>query len=918
MVASGGCCANCAHAERNNRVIAERFRAYYHMLPYKKMPKIMTRYLAMVVTQQLNLFPVKGGISEYYSPHVILGGAPLDYKKHCQIAFGASVQACNQNDPTNTNAPRMIDAIYLRPLQNAQGGHELMDLNSGRYITRHFVTEIPVTQNVINAVEKLAELQNVKSLKFKNRHGVIFHPADWIAGVEYVDHDNNDNEDEADDEEYEYDEDQDTNIPEDDVDDEEYYDHVDQSEVDELLAEHGSNPIVVETVDEDEDDDDEYEQANEGDEEADDGDTEPTGSMTDNDGNDSQATSARRSTRATAPPKILNPATGKSYVQAKKKVNFAVDETEKLEYCHNLIAQVHPNPNEDYEYHDNEAMVFARCMTELHEKISVEGQCYVQQYLLNKGLKEFGDRGAAASSKEMDQLHKRNCFTPISIKDMNPSERKKAQEALMFLSEKRDGTIKGRMVYNGKPTRQWLSREDSASPTASLESIMITAVIDAKEGRDVMTADVPNAFIQTHMPPPEEGEDRVIMKITGVLVDMLVQLSPDTYGPYVVYEKGRKVLYVQVLRAIYGMLQASLLWYNKFRGDLEAEDFEFNPYDPCVANKNTQGSQHTVRFHVDDLMSSHMNPKVNSKFLKWLNSKYGSHGDVKATRGKKHDFLGMNFDFSTKGKVRIDMKSYVADMIDSLSEKITGTEKTAAAEDLFAEGNSEKLNKDRAEEFHTTVAKGLFVCKRARPDIQPTIAVLCTRVKAPNESDWDKLIRLLKFLNGTREDVLTLSADDLGVIKWYVDSAFAVHPDFKSHTGATMTYGTGAVQSLSRKQKLNTRSSTESELVGADDGSVLILWTKLFIEAQGYKIKENILYQDNKSTILLIDNGKRSSSKRTRALNIRYFFLTDQVEKGNLVIKYCPTGSMIADFQTKPLQGAKFDQFRSAIMGFDK
>ena len=196
--------------------------------------------------------------------------------------------------------------------------------------------------------------------------------------------------------------------------------------------------------------------------------------------------------------------------------------------------------------------------------------------------------------------------------------------------------------------------------------------------------------------------------------------------------------------------------------------------------------------------------------------------------------------------------------------------------------------------------------------------MLCTRVKAPNKSDWDKLIRLLKFLNGTRDDALTLSADDLGVIKWYVDAAFAVHPDFKSHTGASMTFGRGAVQSLSRKQKLNTKSSTESELVGADDGSVLILWTKLFMEAQGYMIRKNILYQDNKSTILLINNGKRSSGKRTRALNIRYFFLTDQVEKGNLTIQYCPTGSMIADFQSKPLQGAKFDQFRSDIMGFDK
>ena len=130
-----------------------------------------------------------------------------------------------------------------------------------------------------------------------------------------------------------------------------------------------------------------------------------------------------------------------------------------------------------------------------------------------------------------------------------------------------------------------------------------------------------------------------------------------------------------------------------------------------------------------------------------------------------------------------------------------------------------------------------------------------------------------------------------------------------------MTLGRGAIQSLSRKQKLNTRSSTEGELVGADDASTLILWTKLFMEAQGYTIDKNILYQDNKSTILLEENGKRSSSKRTRALNIRYFFLTDQIEKGNLNIVYCPTGEMIADFMSKPLQGKLFEKFRDEILG---
>jgi hypothetical protein len=157
------------------------------------------------------------------------------------------------------------------------------------------------------------------------------------------------------------------------------------------------------------------------------------------------------------------------------------------------------------------------------------------------------------------------------------------------------------------------------------------------------------------------------------------------------------------------------------------------------------------------------------------------------------------------------------------------------------------------------VAKALFLCKRAGPDIQPTIAVLCMRVKGPNEADWAKLVRLLKDLNGTKELTLTLSADNLHRIEWYVDASFAVHPDYKSHTGATMSYvdGDGAVQSISRKQKLNTKSSTESELVGVDDISVMILWTKLFLEEQGYEINSTILYQDNKTAILLETNGKK-------------------------------------------------------------
>ena len=315
-----------------------------------------------------------------------------------------------------------------------------------------------------------------------------------------------------------------------------------------------------------------------------------------------------------------------------------------------------------------------------------------------------------------------------------------------------------------------------------------------------------------------------------------------------------------------------------------------------------------------------MDPKVNDDFLEFLNRKYGSVGKVKATRGEVHDYLGMTLDFSDVGEVKIDMRKYVNTMIEEFQEfqPLTKTAVTPAAADLFDVGAGEELDREQRELFHRLVAKGLFLCKRSRPDIHLVITVLATRVRAPTTSDWNKLVRLMRYLLGTREMVLTLSADNLHTIKWYVDASFAVHPDFRSHTGAVMKMGKhGAVISMSAKQKLNTRSSCEAELVGADDAATKILWTKLFLEAQGYSVKKNILYQDNKSTILLLENGKRSSGKRTRALNIRYFFLTDQREKGNLDVEYCPTGDMLGDYFTKPKQGQDFKRLRLAIIGGD-
>jgi hypothetical protein len=221
---------------------------------------------------------------------------------------------------------------------------------------------------------------------------------------------------------------------------------------------------------------------------------------------------------------------------------------------------------------------------------------------------------------------------------------------------------------------------------------------------------------------------------------------------------------------------------------------------------------------------------------------------------------------------------------------------TAAPEDLFKiNEDSMKLNSDMATAFHNIVAKVLYMVKRARPDASVPIAFLTTRVRSPDINDWRKLEHLMEYLRSTVDMPLILGAKAGGILNWYVDASFAVHSNMIGHTGGGLTMGRGYPIVSSTKQKLNTRSSTESKLVGVDDMMPLILWTRYFLKAQSYKVSDNVIFQENKSTMLLERNGKASSSKPTKHINVRYFFITDWISKGEVRVEWCPTKDMVAE-----------------------
>jgi len=419
------------------------------------------------------------------------------------------------------------------------------------------------------------------------------------------------------------------------------------------------------------------------------------------------------------------------------------------------------------------------------------------QYQMEAGIKQFGEQGKIAVTKELDQFNKYKVFELKHAYDLSKEDRKKALSSLIFLEEKKNRTIKARSCANGSVQREHVAKEEAAAPTVGLDLLFITSTIDAKESRKVVTINIPGAFLHA------DNEDYVIMKMVGTLVKLMVKMNPKMYRQYVTVEKGKSVLYLRLQKALYGMMKSALLFYRKLVSELQEMGFTINPYNPCVANKTVNGTQMTIRWHVDDLMISHVSQDKIMRVLQGIKDIYGEN--LAETVGTVHDYLGMTFDYSFAKEVRVNMWDYLRNVIKEFPEEITGTCVMPASDNLFkVRKDGRKLSEELADAFHHTVYQLLFAANRARRDIQTAVLFLTTQVKAPDEDDWGKLVRVLKYINGTRYMMLILSAYEMNfTVHWYMDGLHQIHEDCRGQVGCLMMMGKGAAISSSNIMKCN-------------------------------------------------------------------------------------------------------------------
>ena len=881
--------------ERHIRTIKERTRSMYNMLPFKKMPQRLTIEMVSASTFWWNSFPPEGGVSDTMSPRAIVTGQEVDYMKHCQLEFGTYVQTHEHSD--NTMQSRTTGAIAMRPTGNEQGGYYFFSLSTGRRLNRNRWTVLPMPNEVIDRVHHFARSVQ-QGLTFADRGGL---PDDGDPfdsdGESYHSDDDTD-----DDESLHYDDDDDPH-DDNDIQHDRRVATVPFAGVNNQQNDNGDgdgeyqpnennngngNEESDSSSDEESSDDDSSNDDSPSDYDS------PSDEESEENDNDTGVDTTINEEAVTIKNTAANHQTTNDNAEEQQQ---AVDAAMDLKYGRRSARHgLRPRRPRDYDH--------------LHTTLE---SIMLSQYSMKQGLKMFGTDGTSAVLAELSQIHNLKVVDPKNANDLTREQKKAALEYLMFLKKKRCGRIKGRGCEDGRKQREYTSKEDASSPTVSIEALMLSCVIDAKEERDVATVDIPGAFMQADM------DELVHMRLEGTMAELLVRLDPKLYRKYVQTVNGKSVLYVELKKALYGTMRAALLFWKLLTSKLVAMGFEINPYDWCVANKTINSKQCTIVWHVDDLKISHVDPEVVTSVIKLLEVEFAKDAPLTIMRGKVHEYLGMTLDYNINGKVQVKMFDYIENMLKELPEDMDGESATPAANHLFEVNadNPEVLSKEKADFFHHYVAKLLFLCKRARPDIQTAVAFLCTRVKGPDIDDYKKLTRVMRYLRSTAEMPLMLQADNMHVMKWWVDASFAVHPDMKSHTGGAMSLGRGAVYGTSTRQKINTTSSTEAETVGIHEVLPQILWTRYFLEAQGYGVEESVVYQDNQSAILLAKNGRGSSSKRTRHINIRYFFVADRIASKEVKVEYCPTGEMIADYFTKPLQGTLFRKFRDFIMNID-
>ena len=855
-----------ARVERKIRVIKERMRGVINTLPYM-LALFLIDWLVQYCVYRINGEILSDGLDNN-SPNERLFGRSIDAKSDLKHAFGDYVQVA-EGETDNSMTERTRGGIALMPTGNADGSWWYFIFKTGKPVRRTNATVLPMPQEIIDVLNKLAA-----ESKSKTKPGEMLKIGSFRSAYNDQDVDYADGESTVDLDQYAPAIIQPIHVDGDIVDID-----LQPIEADEYIDDDRMEilPVTVEDIfgqEEQEDIIDEY-----------------------------------INYRGEEDAENNNVPSENNYIQGTENSDREVENRAEP-----ISTENSAQPR--YSLRANRAQPgrWARVIAANREYMKIRREFTRREFGLNmtvrQGIEKLGYDAVLAVVQEIMSLCNMETFEGKRVTDMTEEQIKRIITSKTFLKEKYtpEGIyerLKARLVAGG----HLQSREETegASPTPATEAVFMVAAIAALEHRAVATIDFPSAFLLADIP---EDAPEVFVELNRFETKVLLKI--DSKYKEFVQDNGKCL--VKLKKPLYGCIESARLWYEKISRDLQDLGFIKNDYDMCVFNRRQKdGTQETLTIHVDDVLVTAGSETAIDNIIMELQTKYEK---LTIKRGRKLDYLGMTFDFSTNGKVKITMEGFINDLL-LFCERAPGVAKTPAASNLFeVNTKSALLNTEDKKFYHSTVAKFLYLGKRVRPDLLTAVSFLSRRVQSPTEEDLKKLYRTIRYLRGSRDMGIALEPLKHVSLYAFIDASYGVHFDMRSQSGCVIGIGLGPIYAKSSAQKLNTKSSTESELVALSDNTSQVIWCRNFLIAQGYEMAPAKIYQDNMSTISMVANGK-SNSARTRHIAIRFFFVADRVKNREIEIEYMNTGNMLADILTKPLQGELFLRLRKMLLNWN-
>ncbi len=372
---------------------------------------------------------------------------------------------------------------------------------------------------------------------------------------------------------------------------------------------------------------------------------------------------------------------------------------------------------------------------------------------------------------------------------------------------------------------------------------------------------------------------------------------------------------MRLKKALYGLKNSGKLWYQELNNFMSENQFERSNIDKCLYTRRDGNKVTHALVYVDDILLIGNDKAFRTSIKRKLSDRF-----KRITQQTENDivFLGMHIQKTRAGDIVVDQHAMIDELVKEY--KITDSSTTPAAVNILNQHISESNAppNDAAFKYRSLNMKLLYLATRTRPDILFPTVVFATRSQNPSMVDYQRLFKILQYLNGTK--VKTLIYKKAGPLKVnaYVDSSFNTHWDAKGHSGFAVFpdfQSSAATIVKSTKHQTTADSSTEAELMALHEAIKYITWIADVYDDLGYNVRPVQTFQDNKSSITLSSEESINFRGRSKFINRKYFRVYEHIKDGDVVLTHIGTEDMIADVLTKALVGEKFRRFTIALLG---